>query len=351
MANHGPLHWRGDRSGGNEPVADPFDVRASFTTFRVAFEGLLGRAAPLPESDVEAFADFALDITYPPNPIRRIDNRPTRAQARGERFYRNFQTERFSAANQTFSCNDCHVVDVQKGFFGSDGFSTSRPGRFGGGDVVKIPHIRNVYTKLGNLEIDPNVPTGDQYRGFFINHEGSTPTLFNFLSTGEFIFPGGDDQRKDVVEFVLAAPSNLAPVVGRQVTLSASNQAIAKSMINIFEQQADVIEPVPECDLVVTGWFSGERRNWLRTDTGQYRSDRASEPLIARAILEDAAKTPIQEMTFTCVPPGTGNRTALDADEDGFYNRDELDAGSDPNDASSIPAAAALQQKLVDDLA
>lgn len=340
MDNHGPLHWRGDRSGGNEPVADSFDERASFTTFRVAFEGLLGRAAPLPESDVEAFADFALDITYPPNPIRRVDNVSTRAQARGERFYRNFLSERFAANGQNFACNDCHAVDVQQGFFGSDGFSTSRPGRFGGGDVVKIPHIRNVYTKLGNLESGPAVPTGDQYRGYFINHEGSTPTLFNFLSIGEFIFPGGDAQRKDVIEFVLAAPSNQAPVVGRQVTLGAVGQALAKSMINVLENQAAVIDPVPECDLVVKGWLGGERRSWLRTDTGMYRSDRASEPLIARSVLDDAAKNLVQEMTFTCVPPGSGVRIALDSDEDGFFDRDELDAGTDPEDPLSNPAGA-----------
>jgi hypothetical protein len=331
------MHWRGDRSGGNEPVADPFDERASFTTFRVAFEGLLGRAAPLPESEVGAFADFALDISYPPNPIRRIDNKPTPAQARGEDFYRNFQSERFVAARQTFACNDCHVVDVKQGFFGSDGFSTSRPGRFGGGDVVKIPHIRNAYTKLGNLESGPDVPTGDQYRGFFINHEGSTPTLFNFLTTGDFIFPGGDPQRKDVIEFVLAVPSNQAPVVGRQVTLRAVGQLISKNFINVLEIQADVIDPVPECDLIVTGWFGGERRSWLYMGNGMYRSDRAAEPLIARTVLENAATNPIQEMTFTCVPSGSGNRMALDKDEDGFFDRDELDAGSDPEDPLSTP--------------
>jgi hypothetical protein len=38
---------------------------------------------------------------------------------------------------------------------------------------------------------------------------------------------------------------------------------------------------------------------------------------------------------------------ALDSDEDGFFDRDELDAGSDPNDPLSTPPppAAAIQSE------
>ena len=337
MANTGPLHWRGDRSGGNEPIADPFDSKASFKTFRVAFEGLLGRATALPENDIDSFADFALSITYPPNPIRRIDNTPTPAQARGEQFYRNFPAAVFQSTGDVFACNDCHVVDVTLGFFGTDGFTTSRPGRFGGGDVMKIPQLRNIYTKVGNLELDPSTPSGDQYRGFFLNHEGSTQTLFKFLANGDFNFPRGDSQRKDVVEFILSMPSNMAPIVGQQLTVTSDNRGAAARVLNIFEQQADVTVPVPECDLVVKGRKGGEARGWLRTASGEYQSDRASEPLIAKNVLINAAKYPTQEMTFTCVPPGSGTRIALDSDEDGIFNRDEIDAGSDPTDPLSTP--------------
>jgi hypothetical protein len=48
MANHGPMHWRGDRTGGlDEPTAQPdggaFDEDIAFRKFNVAFPGLLGR--------------------------------------------------------------------------------------------------------------------------------------------------------------------------------------------------------------------------------------------------------------------------------------------------------------------
>src|SRR5262249_26352332 len=46
-----------------------------------------------------------------------------------------------------------------------------------------------------------------------------------------------------------------------------------------------------------------------------------------------------QELTYTCVPRGAGVRSGVDRDEDGFYDRDELDAGSDPADAASFPGS------------
>ena len=52
MANHGPMHWRGDRTGGNyAPSAQPdtgaFDEVAAFKKFNPAFVGLNGRAEEL----------------------------------------------------------------------------------------------------------------------------------------------------------------------------------------------------------------------------------------------------------------------------------------------------------------
>src|SRR5262249_52912497 len=38
-----------------------------------------------------------------------------------------------------------------------------------------------------------------------------------------------------------------------------------------------------------------------------------------------------------CVPPGSGLRVGVDHDEDGVLDRDEVDLGSDPSDASSVP--------------
>ena len=73
MANRGSMHWRGDRTGGNDPDSDAFDEVRAFLKFNPAFPGLLGRDAELSEAEMQAFADFILTVTYPPNPIRALD--------------------------------------------------------------------------------------------------------------------------------------------------------------------------------------------------------------------------------------------------------------------------------------
>jgi hypothetical protein len=45
------------------------------------------------------------------------------------------------------------------------------------------------------------------------------------------------------------------------------------------------------------------------------------------------------ELTYTLVPAGSQTRLGIDRDLDGFFDRDELDRGSDSTDASSVPGA------------
>src|SRR5438552_2228069 len=51
MANEGPMHWRGDRSGANNPGGSALDEDAAFKRFIVAFDGLLGRGGPISNAD------------------------------------------------------------------------------------------------------------------------------------------------------------------------------------------------------------------------------------------------------------------------------------------------------------
>ena len=79
LANHGAMHWRGDRTGANDsgsvqPDGGIFDEQTAFKKFNPAFEGLIGRHAQLTEQEMQAYTDFVLEITYPPNPIRNLDN-------------------------------------------------------------------------------------------------------------------------------------------------------------------------------------------------------------------------------------------------------------------------------------
>jgi hypothetical protein len=91
------------------------------------------------------------------------------------------------------------------------------------------------------------------------------------------------------------------------------------------------------CELTVKGVLAGVQRGWLRVAGGAFQSDRAADPTVTDAQLRAQATVAGQERTYHCVPPGSGVRIGVDRDEDGFFDRDELDAGSDPADPSSTP--------------
>ena len=79
LENQGPEHWRGDRQG---------DAAQAFDAFSVAFDGLLGRdAGPLAQQQMQAFREFVLQLRYPPNPMRQLDNSLRAVEATGSNLF------------------------------------------------------------------------------------------------------------------------------------------------------------------------------------------------------------------------------------------------------------------------
>jgi hypothetical protein len=270
MANHGSMHWRGDRRGGvnstvhAQPDTGALDEQAAFKAFNVAFPGLLGRAIQLGDAEMQSFTDFILALSYPPNPIRRLDNDLTDGQKRARSRYFGCEisdesmTRRECADGRSIdhetllcncanppefrlgleprpafcppdpvcsldvsdfqnTCNGCHLLDpdantefgvASPGLFGSNGLYTND----GVAHVLKIPHLRNVYQKVGmfgsvqtrrgvgltnfadsifgpregGLPASQNAHTGDQIRGFGFTHAGEEDTIFHFFSSSGF---------------------------------------------------------------------------------------------------------------------------------------------------------------------
>ena len=377
MVNSGHQHWRGDRAtgffGSDSPNTN--DSHLSFKNFIVAFEGLVGSERPPTEpelqADMEKFTDFALELVLPPNPVRALDNSLNAAQAAGREFY-------FGGPDGTqlsdgvdlvpgvtgFTCDGCHVLDPAQGFFGTDGGASFELEE----QIFKVPHLRNVYQKVGMFGQawgpsfflpGDNDHKGDQIRGFGLLHDGSADTAFRFFRSVVFdpatfgdAFPGvegggfrgGDPQRRDMEQFILAYDSDLAPIVGQQVTLSRWNGGVVGSRIELMRERSEtlfeskVLGPdATECDLIVKGALGRQPRGWLYTGDGSFLADDGST--ITKAALRALAKrTPL---TYTCSPPGSGRRMAIDRDEDGVLDANDNCPGvsnenQDDSDADGV---------------
>ncbi|MDH3589994.1 MAG: thrombospondin type 3 repeat-containing protein, partial [Gammaproteobacteria bacterium] len=351
MVNSGAMHWRGDRSVGVFGTSATDSV-LSFINFNVAFPGLVGNDAPLSNNDIRSFADFALTIALPPNPVRALDNSLTASQQAGRDLY--FGPRRMDGLpidltndpnGDGFTCEGCHVLDASQGFFG-----TGRHASFENEEqVAKVPHLRNMYQKVGMFGMPDNSffnagdngHKGAQVRGTGYLHDGGTDTLIRFFQATVFNFtstPFGDtgflslQQRLDMEQFMLAFDNDLAPIVGQQITVDGVNSPVdVDGRIDLLLQRANTAFTskilggvVTEADIAVKGVVNGELRGWQRLADGTFRSDRAAEAPISAAALRALANPAGQVLTYTAVVPGYGYSIGIDRDNDGILDGDDV---------------------------
>ena len=386
MSTHGHMHWRGDRATGyfgtdQTQNLQALDERLSFKNFIVANEGLLGLDISLPansqveaksaevkrlEEDMERFTDFALALQLPPNPHVGLDRTHSTSAATGREFFTGARRadglaeDRDTNGPETdgVNCGGCHGLDAAKGFFGANGAVSH------GGEILmlKTPHLRNLYQRVGMfglpdrelfLPSTTSTHQGDQIRGFGFLHDGATDRLFNFLQgavfdNGETECPPGidashgcnnnfgtigipdDTTRLGVVDFLMEFDTDIAPIVGQQITLSAAHQG-AEILARIDLLKARAGTPfiskvlggnVTDCDLIATGMIDGEIHHYLYSPPDAlYQPDLTGESHLTSTELRKLAVASGNAVTFTCVPPGSGRR-ALDRDQNGDFNRD-----------------------------
>ena len=230
----------------------------------------------------------------------------------------------------SFTCNGCHELDPAEGEFG-----TSKKASFEGiiSQIFKIPHLRNMYTKVGMFG-NAKVPAfdaadsgflGDQIRGFGFTNEGASPTVFHFVTALVFHpqlnsgFPliNPDNTRRNVEQFVLAFDTDLAPITGQQVTLTGSNGSAVGPRITLFEQRANAAFTskvlggvVKECELVARVAQGGAVKGFLFNPANSTFVPSGGGSALTDAQIRALAGTAGQEVTFTAVPPGSGARLA-----------------------------------------
>ena len=402
LDNAGPMHWRGDRNGavqqtgvpfldgsGNpvvsaQPSSGIFDEVNAFQSFNVAFPGLVGNAAELSAADMTDFTTFMLQSTYPPNPIRALDDSLTPSQAGGAAFFVNAAPNGQELPVDRFhNCNGCHVLDrngnagltKHPGFFGTDGRLSfeNEPQTF------KVPHLRNAYQKVGMFAsavdtvhaVETQIPQLNPplagVRGFGFQHDGADGKLEDFFTAFVFIqttvtitFDGipnippnpygiplfanpadptnpangislqGLQLRHELADYAFAFDSNLFPIVGQQITLTQGDASAVGARITLLEAQATL----GQTDLVAHGTYFGQDHGFTFSG-GKWTADVSWLPPLTDAELRGLAV--FGPLTFLAVPPGEGWRVGIDRDGDGYADGDEIALGTDPANPSSYP--------------
>ncbi len=308
-----PFHWRGDR--------------ADFTRFNPAFIGLMGNEDSLTSADMQKYSDFIMTVVFPPNPNQNLDRswpNPAAPAASPTRGKAEFDTKPHDAG----VCANCHTFPAGTNRTIIPGMLLQESQGF------KVPQLRNMYQKTGFTD-----GPGAQKRGFGFLHDGSIDNLFNFLNLAVFNF-ASNQERRDLEAFLLAFDTGTAPSVGREVTVSGANKALAGTvqLLDSLYAAADA----GHCDLVAHGRMGGVAKGFVyQTGQRSFLSDYNPEGTFRadslRLLAQDGG-----EITYLGVPPGSGTRMGIDRDRDGYRDRWEIALGSNPADPASVPSVSAV---------
>lgn len=295
LGNNEPFHWRGDKT--------------NFMDFNTTFNTLLGGAV-MNDQDMNAFRDFINTLTFAPNPNQNLDRTypPNFAGGNPQAGLTSFFTQPTSIG----LCVSCHTPPP--------GVGSTNVIRMGLDDGVfqnfKVPHLRNLYQKASMTK----AIGANSIAGFGFMHDGQEPNLVTFLSRPPFTaLP--PLVRTNLSAFLLCFDNGTAPAVGYSRTVTATN--LSNSSISndwsLLESQAAALN----INLIVKGTLDGVRHGLLyQPGSADYQVDSTNIPPLTR--LQLAAKVQSGDtLTLMGVPPGSGDRIALDRNSNGTLDADE----------------------------
>ena len=116
---------------------------------------------------------------------------------------------------------------------------------------------------------------------------------------------------------MLAFESDIAPIVGQQITLTKTNSATVGPRIDLLQARAaapftskTLGGTVTECDLVAKVSIAGTPLGFLYNPGADSFVPAGGSAGIPDSLFRALALIPGQEITFTCTPPGSGARIA-----------------------------------------
>jgi hypothetical protein len=121
-----------------------------------------------------------------------------------------------------------------------------------------------------------------------------------------------------VEQYLLAFDTDVAPIVGQQVTLTSTNSGAAGPRIDLLIQRAGapfvskaLNGAVTECDLVAQVVRSGRIMGFLYDPVANNFIPDDGSAALSDAAVRAFATTPGQEVTYTAATPGSGARIAF----------------------------------------
>ncbi|MFM8816356.1 MAG: hypothetical protein ACKOHI_00490 [Phycisphaerales bacterium] len=306
MGGTEPFHWRGDR--------------AYIANFAHTGQALQGADLVLDDRQLKDLQDYLVSIAPEPNPLRRLDGALPDSigggnPAAGESLFR-------TAMLGFVGCTACH------GGATGAGAAVISVDLMQGSQMMAVPHLTGLADKGGFT----GFAAADNRRGFGFGHDGTRPTLVDFLrvpgSHFNHAMPAGEQSARDLAAFLLAWDAGTHASVGAQATLGGP----APSPTGRRDALASIAD-AGKAELVARTIVNGIERSYLHQG-GIMIADRAGHDTTLAGL--DAMAAAGIAVTYTLVPVGSGIR-ALDRDGDGFADGDERAACTDPADPASRP--------------
>lgn len=310
-----PLHWRGDRE--------------NLAAFAPAYVGLQGADVEPSPSDMQLFTDFIATLQYPPSPNRNIDGTfpasvPVSDGGNGNPAAGRNLYLTLGVLPGGLTCNGCHALPLGTTRQIDDPMLPLAP------QPLKIAQLRALWEKTGW-----NRNSASNTKSFGFNHQSEFDTLNALLQAGFNFGPPQQavQRRRDVEAFMLCFDTETHSGIGQQVTFDGANNGDA-ALIARFNQFVTIAEG-GQVGLVCKGVQGGTDRGWVYAGGGTFLSDLAGQTINATTLRTSAAAG--SELTFTLVPMAEEIRVGIDRDADGYFDRDETVAGSNPADPASTP--------------